>query len=416
MLRASRMAPAKLDLVIVGGGPAGISTALHVLEARPALASRMVVLEKARYPRDKYCAGAIGGRGLRLLERIGVRVDVPLVPIHAISIRVAGGVVVVREPDLGIVVRRIEFDEALAREAQRRGIELREGAAVERVESRLDGVKLTLASGETIDTRAVVAADGVAGVVRRSAGLGRVAWRAQVIEADTEAAPGDPARDTLHFDFDDPSLVGYGWAFPTRAGGRDLVCRGIYRIGRATRASGAEPQGRQDVRARFERHLAARGIDAARCRLKPFAEQGFDPGEPASAPRVLLVGEAAGIDIATGEGIAQALQYGQLAGRYLARAFAGRDLGFADWSAQVRAARLGWQLRQRFWFQSRFYGAERSVMERMILGMPSAMRLGALQFAGKAFDARALARAASEALRGSVRVGPARLARALRAG
>ena len=77
-----------LDLVIVGGGPAGISTALHVLAAAPA--TRLAVLEKERYPRDKICAGAIGGRAFRILERIGVEVDCPRVALDAIAMRVGG--------------------------------------------------------------------------------------------------------------------------------------------------------------------------------------------------------------------------------------------------------------------------------------------------------------------------------------
>ena len=133
-----------------------------------------------------------------------------------------------------------------------------------------------------------------------------------------------------------------------------------------------------------------------------------------SVPGVLLAGEAAGIDIATGEGIAQAIQYGALAGPYLARAFDRGDLSFSDWAARVRRARLGIQLRQRLWFCGRFYGAERAVMEGLLVRMPSALRLGALQFAGKAFDPVALGRAAGQALAATSSLGPSRVARALR--
>src|SRR5258708_25072501 len=94
------MAGAKRDLVIVGGGPAGISTALHLAAHAPALAARMVVLEKERYPRDKYCAGAIGARALRLLERIDARISVPSVPIEALSVRTSTDQFLLRAPDV----------------------------------------------------------------------------------------------------------------------------------------------------------------------------------------------------------------------------------------------------------------------------------------------------------------------------
>src|SRR5215472_5670890 len=101
------MGRAKLDLVIVGGGPAGLTTALYLQHYAPDVAARTLVLEKERYPRDKYCAGAIGGRGLRLLEAIGVRAheEVPTVPIHAVSLHMGGERWVRRQPDMGCIVR-----------------------------------------------------------------------------------------------------------------------------------------------------------------------------------------------------------------------------------------------------------------------------------------------------------------------
>src|SRR5688500_15316999 len=95
------------DVVIVGGGPAGISTALHLQAASPG--AKIVVLEKARYPREKICAGGIGARAFRILERIDIVVDCPCVPLNAVAMRIAGETVVVQEPARGAVVRRIEF-------------------------------------------------------------------------------------------------------------------------------------------------------------------------------------------------------------------------------------------------------------------------------------------------------------------
>ncbi|MFN7146713.1 MAG: NAD(P)/FAD-dependent oxidoreductase, partial [Myxococcota bacterium] len=240
-----------LDVVVVGGGPAGISTALHLHAEAPARAGRMVVLEKERYPREKYCAGGVGGRAFRILRDIGVTVDVPMVPFTNVVLRTPTGDLTVARPDFGAVVRRVEFDHALAKVAVARGIEVREGAGVRAVEPGPDGVRVVLASGETLTARVVVGADGVGGVTRRSIGLDGGTLRAQVIECDTEPVASDPPRDTLLFDAGDRTLGGYGWDFPTRVDGRDLVCRGVYVI----RALGAE-----NVHARLRAYLAARGL------------------------------------------------------------------------------------------------------------------------------------------------------------
>lgn len=376
-----------VDLVIVGGGPSGISTALHLQAADPAL--RVVVLEKATYPREKICAGGVGARAFKILEKIGVEVECPKVPLDAIALRLGGEVLTTRAPGLGAVVRRVEFDHALARVATGRGIEVRDGCGVERIEVGHEGAVVTTEHGERYEAKAIVGADGVSGIVRRQAGFPASELRAQVVELDTEGVTADEPRDTVVFDFDAQDLHGYAWDFPTLVEGKPLVCRGAYAI---------RTLGPDDVRARIATYLAARGLDPKRYRHKQFAERGFEPGAEIAAPRVILVGEAAGIDIATGEGIGQAIEYGAVAGPYLARAFAKQGFGFSDWRATVDRHHLGWQLRIRHWCYQWFYGPKRRKVERVMPHMPSMFRVAIEDFAGVPISKLALVRGAGQFL------------------
>ena len=383
-----------LDLVIVGGGPAGLSTALHARE----LGDRMVVLEKHRYPRDKICAGGIGARAFRILDNIGVTVECAKVPIDALALRFAGETVTVREPGLGVVVRRYDFDHAFAKVAIARGIEVRDGCGVERIAVEADRVVVTTDTGEIYRARAVVGADGIGGVVRTQAGFPRGTLRAQVVELDTEAAAGDEPRDTLVFDFAARDLHGYAWDFPTLVAGTPMMCRGAYVI-RDDRRRGDAPH------VRVAEYLARRGLDPTRYKLKRYAEQGFEPGAAIAKPRVLLVGEAAGIDIATGEGIGQAIEYGSLAGPYLVAALARGDLGFAGWQRHVARNHLGRQLRIRHAMYRAFYGPRRLAFENMVPKLGPLLRAGAQDFAGAPMSKLAIARGAARLFAGLVREG-----------
>ena len=79
------------DVVIVGAGPAGSTTALALLHARPELEGRVLLLERARFPREKPCAGALGARGDALLRGLGVEIYVPSAPIDGMALLCAEG-------------------------------------------------------------------------------------------------------------------------------------------------------------------------------------------------------------------------------------------------------------------------------------------------------------------------------------
>ena len=372
-----------LDVVIVGGGPAGLSTALHLPPG-----TTKVVLEKERYPREKICAGGVGARAFRILEAIEVTVDCPRVSLDALALRFGGEESVLRHPNMGCVVRRAEFDHALAKQAIARGIDVRDNTGVEDIQVLADRVRVTTTTG-VIEARALVGADGVAGITRRKTGFPRGELRAQVCELDTPAARGDLARDTIVFDFSNKDLRGYAWDFPTIVEGQPLVCRGVYALGHD-----------DSPKQRMTRYLADRGLDITRYRLKQFAERGWEPGAEIARPRVMLVGEAAGIDIATGEGIGQAIEYGSVAGPYLGAALARDDLGFRDWRRTIERHHLGRQMRIRYGCYRAFYGKRRALLERLMPRMPAFMRVGVQDFAGAPISKLGMLRGVGQLVRG----------------
>lgn len=363
------------DLIIVGAGPAGTSTALHLAARAPELAGRTLILEKEIFPREKFCAGALGGRGLGLLDALGLPLTVPRLPLRRVELRTPRRALAVEQEGLGVVLRRLEFDHALARAVVARGVALREGARVVGLEPGGVGVRLRLADGERLEARAVVGADGVGSVVRRAAGLSPGSLRASVLELDTAAVEGDPAADQLRFDASRPEIPGYLWDFPTLVDGRALVSRGVYALARP----GIEP------RAWLEAHLRARGLRLGDHRLKAFGERGFDPREPVARPGLLLVGEAAGIDIATGEGIAQALEWGRLAAEALDHGFRRGDLSFSTWRREALGSRLGGDFLLRwlcygFWYGG---GALQAFTAELLRWNPEIMEIYAEDFSGR---------------------------------
>lgn len=381
-----------VEVLIVGGGPAGLSTALFLTHAAPHLRERILVIERSKYPRDKICAGAVGARADRALAAIGVHVDVPHVPIRGLSVCARGKTLAVRRdgPILGRVVRRIEFDQALANQVLERHIPIRDGVKVHNVVVEARDVRVSTSAGD-IRARLLVGADGVGSIVRRATGFPRGTFMAQAMEVDTGFASSDGARDVLHFDLEDTGLAGYSWDFPTVVSGEALVCRGMYEL----RGEGI-PERADDVAGvaeKLRQRIGRLGVTSSSHALRRFAERGISFSEALSRPRVLLVGEAAGIDPVLGEGIAQAILYGSVAGPYVAESLARNDVSFASWKDRVRSTRLGLDLAVRSRAAPYVYGSMRTLVERYVTHSRAIVAAGMKWFAGERIPRRTLVRA-----------------------
>lgn len=376
----------EVKVLIVGGGPAGLSTALFLAAADPALAPHVVVLEKERHPREKICAGAVGGRADRALAAIGVRLDVPSVPVRGMSVRTAQGAVLRRLGEIGRVIRRDELDAALAAATRERGIRVLEDTRVASFRREADGVVVETSRGP-FRAEVLVGADGVGSVVRRGLGLPFGSLHAQVLEVDTERVAGDGPEDVLAFDLSERGYLGYAWDFATPVDGRVMVSRGLYQL-----RLGDGPHA--DVRDLLGARLARLGLRLADHRQKRFGERGFEHHRATSAPRVLLVGEAAGIDPLTGEGIAQAIDYGRAAGPYLAEKLARGDLRLDDWPLRFYRRRIGVDLLVRSLALRLEIGPLRSFTESWLVGSAPLMNLTLAAFGGLPVARADLARVA----------------------
>jgi len=386
------MTPMRADVLIVGGGPAGASTALFLSHAARGLTDRILLVDKEQFPREKYCAGGVGARADKLLSSIGVTVDVPSVWLNGVAFRAMGETLTVREGDIGRVIRRTEFDHELLRQAERRGVRVMQGTRVIGLRREARGFRVETSAGE-VHAKVVIGADGVQSVVRKALGFSGGRYRAQALEIDTEMVDGDIDRDVLLFDVSHRSLPGYYWDFPTLVDGREMMVRGVYLLRIGSNPSAVE------IQTYLEQELRARGLELSRYRKKRYAELAFDFHVPVSRPGVLLVGESAGIDPMTGEGIAQAIQYGAVAGGYLARKLRDRDTGFEDWEAEIRRTMIGRDLYVRTWAVPIFYGPNRPKMEAFVLQTPELVQLGMQHFAGKRWSRGYMARTAFRAAR-----------------
>ncbi|MCL2778516.1 MAG: NAD(P)/FAD-dependent oxidoreductase [Polyangiaceae bacterium] len=340
------------DVAIIGGGPAGASTALHLVRAEGIAPNRIVVLDKARFPRDKPCAGAISPLGIGTLEAMGIAVDVPRVTLAGARVIAESGAGETLAP-MGIVVCRREFDAWLLETARHDGVVVRDGDGVTGIARIADGYRLMTASG-AVQSRFVAICDGSGSTSRKLLGLRESARKGHLYVLESPEVPSDIAAGRKLAEFDlrvvGDGIQGYYWDFPTAQGGMvPLVSRGIYH---------ANLSSNRAVKASLARALDQRGIDIAHVKLKAFSTRPFVRSSVLAIDGAILVGEAAGINRATGEGIAPAIVMAKIAARHIARAVrTGSSARFEVYSRDVLSSCIGRHMLQSAALTRFVYGA-----------------------------------------------------------
>lgn len=306
------------DLIVIGGGPGGSTAAREAAAA----GARVLLLDRAAFPRAKPCGGGVNVRAARLLPFDLAPVTERTITAVRFSMQMRGGFTRRYPGALTYLTQRSRLDHFLVEHAVAAGVELREREAVRSID--LNGRVTVRTRGGVYTGSALIGADGANGVTAKLTGLDGARDLAVALEGNIPFPNGVPEQwaDTLALNLGGiPG--GYGWAFPkgdhinVGVGGWKYLAGGFRgHLDRLTRYYGFRPE---QIEGLAGHHLPVRRRNA-----------------PIARGRVMLVGDAAGlVDPFSGEGIYAAVASGRMAAARALRAIDGHAVDLAGYQRQV---------------------------------------------------------------------------------
>jgi geranylgeranyl reductase family protein len=296
-----------LDVVVIGGGPAGSSFSYHAAK----LGLSVLLVDKRNRGEYKCCAGGIMGRAMSLVNP----------PSEIIERKINGSVLVsptgeLTEFDFGKVIGfttyRTSFDSWMLSRAEDAGVKVLNGRKVEGVKFEEDSVRVGILDGETFKSQAVIGAFGVSSNLYEQISKQRpkVTIGVQMELQMEEDMVSSLIGDRIEFYFNSGyTEFGYCWIFPKRCG----VSVGL--------VDSLRSKGKRERLLRFIKSDPVASKKLRGARPLPIGNQVFHAAPIPNSiarktygERFLLVGDAAGFTYpATSEGIYYALKSGELA-------------------------------------------------------------------------------------------------------
>ncbi|MET7637358.1 geranylgeranyl reductase family protein [Streptomyces sp. NPDC005438] len=327
------------DVIVVGAGPAGSTTAYHL--ARSGL--DVLLLEKTAFPREKVCGDGLTPRATKQLVAMGIDISEEAGWLRNKGLRIIGGgqrlqldwPELASYPDYGLVRKRDDFDEQLARQAQKAGARMYErcnvGEPIVDRNGRITGVHAKLGEEKTPVTfhaPLVVAADGNSSRLSLNMGLHRREDRPMGVAVRTYFT--SPRHDDDYLESwlelwdrrgaQDRLLPGYGWIFGM-GDGTSNVGLGVLN----TSSSFKELDWREILKAWCASMPEEWGYtpDNMTCPIRGAALPMAFNRQPHYTRGLLLVGDAGGlVNPFNGEGIAYAMESGEIAAEVITQAMA----------------------------------------------------------------------------------------------
>ncbi|NPA22122.1 MAG: geranylgeranyl reductase family protein [Candidatus Micrarchaeota archaeon] len=326
------------DVIIVGGGPGGSGTALHLKDS----GLKVALLDKESFPRDKVCGDGVSGKSSVILKQLGLfdkMLELPHGPGYGVWLSSPKGVdfiVDIRDrkgkdakPN-GAVVRRYDFDNFLFREASSlENVDAFEGYTVFDLIKEGDqvvGVKARDKDGNVHEFygKIVVGADGMNSIVANKIGQFEKDPDHYVVAVRGYYDGVEGMKEVIEIHFVEEALPGYFWIFPLEGKKANVGMGMLLRDVQKHKANLKDIMDKiikehPKFKDRFKNAKLISEIKGWGLPLGSKRRKGYDNG-------VLLVGDAASlIDPFTGEGIGNALLSSKLAAQVIKEAFEKKD-------------------------------------------------------------------------------------------